>query len=192
MLLFLHIIILHIIRNLTQFCFMRMYCTNCLVCCKLLILICTFLSCFLCKTAVNPDCKAKACIDFQATALLLQGLGLLALSLSFFFLGVQISRRLYTTQSGFNWSEFLRFNNEIFRISIANIICTLCYILRVFFLLLLVATLVANDPSLPNKTVGVVADNNLWWFLISKWIPFIIPVRMSLNMHFSIFTLLLL
>ena len=112
-----------------------------------------------------------------------EGLSLFLLSLGFSVTGYRITKRIFMTQQGFNWDYYLKADNEMLKINVITISCTMFYLLRVFFICMIVDY--ESSPQEMERVqvfFGVVMTNQLCWFILSKWLTFICPTLMLLHL----------
>ena len=87
------------------------------------------------------------------------------------------------TQQGFKWDSYLKADNEMLKINVITISCTMFYLLRVFFICMIVDY--ESSPEEMDRVqvfFGVVMTNQLCWFILSKWLTFICPTLLLLHL----------
>jgi hypothetical protein len=133
---------------------------------------------------INGDCgMSQVCNNAVMVRDVVEGLSLFLLSLNFSITGYRITRRIFMTQQGFNWDAYLNSNSEMLKINVITVSCTLFYLLRVFFISMIIDY--ESSPEGMHRVevfFGVVMTNELYWFILSKWITFIFPTLMLLHL----------
>lgn len=119
------------------------------------------------------NCISADCTNSGAVELAVDGLSLFILSNIMFVLGVRL---LYRIGNHCNWNPVVlkKKIGVLVKINITLFSCSVCYCIRVFFEGFLV-----YDYYYPEDIPPFI--NPVWnceyiWFLVSKWIPYVIPV----------------
>ena len=113
-------------------------------------------------------CDTSICNNVFIAELSVDGFSLLLLSTYMLVLGMQLQSRI-GLQNG---------KSLVIKINIVLMLITFCYILRVVFEVYIICVTFNHT----NTDLNVIYNNELLWFICSKWIPFIIPAIMLLHL----------
>ena len=114
------------------------------------------------------SCTTKFCLHILTAELACDGFSLFLLSFYMLILGIQLQLRV-----GFNSDVKL-----LMKINLLLVFITFCYMLRIIFEIYIICL----NFNINNNSLENVYNNNLYWFIFSKWIPYLVPAMMLLHL----------